>query len=109
MAILLNPDNPGMGLALEAMEVVARSLKLELQQFEVRGPGEFDSAFSAMAKSRAEALHILDDGMLITNAGRIADLAAKNRLAGTGFKEFVADLPVEQPTRPWASRFPSPS
>jgi len=54
VAVLSNPatlsSGPGLGRTREA----ARSLGLQLEGFEVRGPEEFDSAFSAMAKARAQ-------------------------------------------------------
>ncbi len=89
VALLLNPDNPAKEPLLKAMEAAARSLKVELQQFEVRSPDEFAGAFSAMTKRRVEAVAIIDDAMLIAHAGRIADLAVKNRLPTIGFREYA--------------------
>jgi putative ABC transport system substrate-binding protein len=89
VGILLNADNPAKEPVLRAMEVTARSLKLELHQFEVRGPNDFVSAFSAMAERRVEAVEVIDDAMLIANAPRIADIAKKTSLPAIGFKEFV--------------------
>ncbi len=89
MAVLVNPDNPGAGPVLKAMEVTARALKVELQRFEVRRPDEFDSAFREMAKKRAGALVVGEDPMLVAQAQRIADLAATKRLPAIGFKEYV--------------------
>ncbi len=89
VAVLLNPGNPSNEPVLQAMEMAARSLKVELQKFAVRGPNEFESAFAAMAKSRVDAATILEDAMLIANARAIADLAVKQRLPSIGFKEFA--------------------
>jgi len=85
VAVLLNPGNPGnIKLMLPAMEATAKSLKLELQPFGVRGPGDLDSAFAAMAERRIDAVVILDDAVLIANFGPIAKLAAKMRLPSVG-------------------------
>jgi putative ABC transport system substrate-binding protein len=85
VAVLLNPDNPGnIRLAFPAMEATAKSLKLELQQFGVRGPGDLDSAFAAMAKRRVDAVVSTEDSVFIANAGAIANLAAKTRLPSVG-------------------------
>jgi putative ABC transport system substrate-binding protein len=84
VAVLFNLDNPAAILVLRAMEATATSNKLELQQFGVRGPGEFDSAFAAMAKRRVDAVVIGNDPVLATNAGAIAKLAAKMRLPSVG-------------------------
>jgi ABC-type uncharacterized transport system substrate-binding protein len=84
MGILLNPDNPGHVAAFEAMDGGARSLKLELHRFE-----EIANAFSVMSEKQVEAVTLIDDGMLIANAPRIADLATITKLPAIGFKEFV--------------------
>jgi putative ABC transport system substrate-binding protein len=89
VAVLLNLDNPVSGLIIDVMEPTAKSLKVELQQFKVRGPNEFESAFTAMAKRRVDAVVINEEPMLIANAKGIADLAAKQRLPSIGFKEIA--------------------
>jgi putative ABC transport system substrate-binding protein len=89
VAILLNPQNPLVVPILPAMELAAASLAVELQQFAVRGPNEFEAAFSSMANKRVEAVVVLDDGMLIANAGSIANMTSKHRLSSIGFTEFA--------------------
>jgi ABC-type uncharacterized transport system substrate-binding protein len=89
VAVLVNPDNPIKGPTLHAMALTATSLKLELQPFEARSPSEFESAFDALAKRRVDALVIIDDPILIANAGGLASLAAKSRLPSAGFKTFA--------------------
>jgi putative ABC transport system substrate-binding protein len=89
MAVRVNPDNPAMVPIIQAMELTARSLKLGLQQFPVRGPNEFDGAFSAMIKSRVDAVTIIEEPMFQANAGGLAGLAMQNRLPSAGFKEFA--------------------
>jgi len=66
VAVLNNPDNSSSVAILQAMELAATSLKLEIQQFDVRGPNEFESAFAAMAAKGVDAITIYDDAMLIT-------------------------------------------
>ncbi len=75
--------------AIRAMEVAAKSLKLELHQFEVKGPGELGSVFAAMAKSRIDAVTTIDDGLLTANSVVIANHAAKMRLPSIGLSEFA--------------------
>jgi putative ABC transport system substrate-binding protein len=90
VAVLLNPDNPSdIGPVFRAMEATAKSLKMELHQFGVRGPGDLDSAFAAMAKRRVDAVVITDDGVLAAHFGAIAKLAAKMRLPSIGLPEFA--------------------
>src|SRR5262245_32858859 len=62
------------------VNVAARSLGVQLQLLEARGPNEFDGAFAAMAKERVEALLVLSDVMLTSHRTRLADLAARSRL-----------------------------
>jgi putative tryptophan/tyrosine transport system substrate-binding protein len=89
VAALLNPDNPANGPDLRAMETTAHSLKVELQQFPVRGPNEFESAFDRMEQGRFEAVHIHEDGMLNANVRAIVPLATKRRLLSIGGKEIA--------------------
>ena len=89
VAVLLNPDNTAIGPDFQAMQIAAKSMKMELQPFEARGPNEFDSAFSAMAKRRVDAVAIHQDPMLTANARAIANLAAKLRLPSIGGTEFA--------------------
>jgi putative ABC transport system substrate-binding protein len=91
VAVLLNPNNASNASILDAMEPAARSLRLEIQQFEAREPNEFESAFTAMAAKRVDFVTIIDDPVLIADAKAIANLAAKNRLPVIGFNE-VADV-----------------
>ena len=89
VAVLWNPDNLTGRPTLQVMETTAKSLKVELQPFEVRGPDEFKNAFSAMTKHRVDAVALLEEAILNTNASGIAELAAKHRLPSAGNKEFA--------------------
>ena len=85
----MNADDPSHVPVLKAMETTARSLTLELQKFAVRGPKDFESAFSAMAKSRVDAVLVQEDTLLTANAKGITDLAATNRLLSAGNTAFA--------------------
>jgi putative ABC transport system substrate-binding protein len=80
VAVLSNPANPIISPLLRETEAAARALGLQLQVVEVRGPTEFDSAFSAMTRDRAGALVVLPDAIFQNERRRIAALAAKGRL-----------------------------
>ncbi len=80
VALLSNPANPAHALALRDVKVAARSLGVQLQLLEARGPSEIESAFAAMTTERAGAVIVLVDSMLIDHRTRIADLAARRRL-----------------------------
>ena len=52
VAILSNPANAHHLLAIREVNVAARSLGVQLQLLEARGPNEFDGAFAAMTRAR---------------------------------------------------------
>jgi putative tryptophan/tyrosine transport system substrate-binding protein len=93
VAILSNPSNPAspvQPLIIREVNVAARSLGVQLQLLEARGPNEFDGAFAAMATERVGALLVVADSIFILHRTRLADLAAKSRLpAMYGFREHV--------------------
>ncbi len=65
---------------LKETEGAARALGVELQLLEAEGPNDFDRAFSAMSRDRADALLVFPSPMLYLEHRRIVDLVAKNRL-----------------------------
>ena len=85
--ILMHPDNLAMTSVLRAVNEVAKAMDVKLQQMEVRRLDELDSAF-AQAKSQIQAHTVIDEGLFIANAKRIAELAIRNRLPGVGFREY---------------------
>ena len=90
VAILSNPANAYHQLAIREVNVAARSLGVQLQLLEARGPNEFDGAFAAMVKERVGALLVLSDAIFSSHRTRLADLAARSRLpAAYGVRESV--------------------
>jgi putative ABC transport system substrate-binding protein len=88
VAVLLNPDNPVSGPNYQAAKSTAASLKLELHQFEARGPQEVESAFSAMAAAAIDAVTIFEDAIFFANTRSIAELALSQRLSSIGYLDF---------------------
>ena len=78
VAYLRNPDF--LGPALAAMREAARALGLQLQSLDVRSAKDFDGAFEAVLKERAEALTAAQVPVMTINRQRIVAFAAKNRL-----------------------------
>jgi putative ABC transport system substrate-binding protein len=63
---------------------------LELQSLTVRESEDFDDAFMAVARGRAEALLAVDGSLTLSYRARLVQLAAKRRLrAMDGFREFT--------------------
>ena len=72
------------------MEAAARTLHMRLQHVEARGPEQFDSAFAAMARERADALLVNGTSTFLAHRVRLAELAVKNRLPTMySFRESV--------------------
>ena len=90
VAVLGDPGHPQYGAQLREAEVASRSLRVQLQVVAARGPSEYDSAFGAMVRKRAEAVLVLPDPVSFLNRRPHLDLAAKHRLpASYGSREFV--------------------
>jgi putative ABC transport system substrate-binding protein len=85
--VLINPDNPAMVSLMSEMEQRAQALKVTLQPLKVRRLDELDAAFQ-LARKQTEALTVIDEGLFIANARRIADLAIRYRLPSIGFREY---------------------
>jgi putative ABC transport system substrate-binding protein len=79
-AILSNPAAPTQAASVSNVRAAAQSLGVSLQLLEARTPADFDAAFAAMAKERADALYVVADPLFGTHAARVVDLAIKNRL-----------------------------
>ena len=71
------PPNPGYRRETEA---AAQALDITPQFYEVRDPNEFEAAFGAMTKARAEALLVMPSPSFAFHAKRLVDLAARSRL-----------------------------
>ena len=90
VAILWNPADQGAALQVREVEAAARSLRIRVQRVEARGPEEFDSAFAAMARERAEALLVAHGPTFLVHRARLAELAVKGRLPTMySFREHV--------------------
>ena len=90
VAVLGNPSDPEWASHMSEVDAAARAMGLKLQRVEVRGPEEFDAAFAAMARERAEALLVQGSSTFLVNRIRLAELAVKGRLPTmTNFREMV--------------------
>jgi len=79
-AYLWNPGEPGWRGQANEVAAAAASLGLRLQKVEARGLDEFDGAFAAMARERAEILLVARDSTFLVHRGKLAELAVKSRL-----------------------------
>jgi putative ABC transport system substrate-binding protein len=77
---------------MRKMEAAAGTLLVQLQLVEVRGAAEFDHAFLAMARERADAVTVLPSPMLFTERRHIVDLATRHRLPSIAMAREFAEL-----------------
>ena len=91
VAFLWNPDVRGAVLDYKEAESAAGSLRLQLQSVEVVRAEDFDRAFSAVTKERAQALMMpAANPVGFAKRGQIASFAQKNRLPSIyAQKEYV--------------------
>jgi putative tryptophan/tyrosine transport system substrate-binding protein len=80
VAIMWNPDARGSLLDYKETEEATRSRRQQLQSVEVVHADDFERAFSALIATRADALIVAPTALMVTNRGRIANLALKDRL-----------------------------
>jgi ABC-type uncharacterized transport system substrate-binding protein len=76
----------------EQTEAAATKLGIQLRLVAVKGPDDFESAFSAIAQARADALIVFPSPMLFTERRRIVDLAAKHGLPLMAMAKEFAEL-----------------
>jgi ABC-type uncharacterized transport system substrate-binding protein len=86
---LSNPANPVSTPIVSAMTAAASPLKLEVEVFQVHGPGDFVGAFEAAAKSRVDAVAVTEDGEFAASFKTIAALAAGKKIPSIGSKEYA--------------------
>jgi putative tryptophan/tyrosine transport system substrate-binding protein len=86
-AALVHPDNAAMAAVLRAVEETAIALDITLQRLEVRTLEEVEAAL-ALAKTQVQGVVVVDEGLFIANAGRIAQFAINNGLPTIGFRQY---------------------
>lgn len=90
VAILANPQHQGEQAELKASQAAASRLGLTVQYLPVRTASDFDAAFDAMTRERAEAIIAFPDASVMRQAKAIAAFAAKRRIpAVSGWADFV--------------------
>jgi putative ABC transport system substrate-binding protein len=82
VAVLWDPTSEP--ATLQETERAARALNLRLLVFTVRAPADFDGAFQAAIRARAEAVQINETSMLTAHRAKLAELAVKSRLPAVG-------------------------
>jgi putative ABC transport system substrate-binding protein len=81
VAVLGTSTFPGSAQILKEVELAAAAFKVQLQNLDVLGPKDIETAFQAATKGRADAvLMMVAGGLAIPDRTEIAELAVKSRL-----------------------------
>jgi putative ABC transport system substrate-binding protein len=90
VAILVNPTNHYMPLALQSARKGAQVLHLSLAVYEVHDITTLNAAFVQLTKSRPDGLLVPGDPFLVSQRSRIAQFAIENKLPSVyTFREHV--------------------
>jgi putative ABC transport system substrate-binding protein len=84
LAVIWNPANPGNMDFYQQVRAAAVALGLSVEPvMEVRHPDDFNTAFTTIATSKAQAFVVIADRFLLAHRAQIAQFAATNRLPAT--------------------------
>jgi putative ABC transport system substrate-binding protein len=90
VAVLWNAANPNKVLEWQETQRAAQAFGVTLQSVEVRTPDDFERAFAALTRGRADALLTFIDGLTLTSRRQIGDFTTQHRLPMmAGGREFV--------------------
>jgi putative tryptophan/tyrosine transport system substrate-binding protein len=91
VAVLWNAANPYSANVFKETQGASRTLGIEVQSLEVRGPDDLDGAFEAARKQRPDAMITVEDPLTFNYRKRIADFVTGQQLPSlSGLKEFVS-------------------
>jgi len=90
VAILFNPTNHYMPLALQSARKGAQMLRVSLAVYEVHDTITLDAAFVTLTKDRPDAFLVPADTFLASQRSRIAQFAIENKLPSVyTFREYI--------------------
>jgi putative tryptophan/tyrosine transport system substrate-binding protein len=90
VAILWNPDHADP--EFRETQRGARALQIHLQSLEVRAPRDFDGAFQAAVRDRAEALIVVGSRIVGLHQQQIGEFVKSNKLILVGNPRWVTDI-----------------
>jgi putative tryptophan/tyrosine transport system substrate-binding protein len=80
VAVIFDPATPSHTPGLQAIQAAGPALGLKVLPLPVRSTAEFDSAFSALARERANGVLVLSTPLFIAGAEPLAELALKYKV-----------------------------
>jgi putative ABC transport system substrate-binding protein len=90
VAILFNPTNHYMPLALQSAQKGAQALHVSLAVYEVHDTTTLDAAFVTLTKDRPDAFIVPADTFLVSQRSRITQFAIENKLPSVyTYREYI--------------------
>jgi putative ABC transport system substrate-binding protein len=90
VGVLANPTNASVASMVREIDVAVRTLGLQSQALEVRGPDDFKNAFDVAVKRRVGGIIALEDPLTVVHRTTITALASERHLPAIyGLKQFV--------------------
>jgi len=80
VALVYDPTDQTSVPPQKSFEAVGRSLGVQVQYVEVRGPEDFDDAFAAMQRQQADGILVAGGTTFLVNGSKFNELALKHRL-----------------------------
>jgi putative tryptophan/tyrosine transport system substrate-binding protein len=90
VAILWNPNH--VDPEFRETQRAAQTLGVQFQSLEVRDTGDYEGAFQAAVRERAEALIVIGSRLQSLNRRRIGDFVEKNRLIMVGVPSWLMEI-----------------
>lgn len=81
VAVLIDPSNAAHATIVKSVQNAAAATHVQILVLEARSPSEIESAFAAMSRQKAGGVIVAVDGLFTRQAGQIAQLAGKERMA----------------------------
>jgi putative ABC transport system substrate-binding protein len=91
VAVIVNPDFPGMAAYAQEFDIGAHGLGVTTQAVLLRKPDDFGTAWGEIMRDRPDALYVVVDPIVDTHVRQILQLAARLRLPAI----YTARGPVE--------------
>jgi ABC-type uncharacterized transport system substrate-binding protein len=90
IAYLMNPNNPNAEFELQAAQMAARSLGLEILVLRAGTEGELDTALATTAQQRTDALLVASDTFFVGRREQVVTLAARHQIPAIYYlREFA--------------------
>ena len=92
VAVLGSPTEPGNAQTLREIELAAAAFSVKIQNLDVQGPKDFETAFRAASKGRAEAALVLVSTIFNSHRTQVIELAVKSQLPAIFYSAEYVEL-----------------